>query len=128
MAKAERKVEPYTDNVGHGYVARATLRNGRIAPRKVRLVLDQIRGLPVDPALQILRHSPKKGARIVLKVLQSAVANAREQSDSDVDSLWVGGAWADMGRTLHRYMPRAHGRATGIRKRSSHITICLTEK
>ncbi len=111
-----------------GEVARATLSHIRMSPRKARLVIDLIRGKKVEPALNILRYSPKKGASFAKKLLESAIANAREQARADVDSLWVTAGWVNEGRTLKRYMPAAHGRATPIRKRSSHMTIVLGEK
>ncbi len=114
---------------GHaGEITRATVKHVRMSPRKARLVIDLIRGKQVEPAMQILRFSPKKGARIAIKLLESAVANAREQARADVDKLWVTQGWVDAGRTLKRYMPAAHGRATPVRKRSSHMTIVLGEK
>lgn len=114
-------------NTGKDYVASATLKNGRLAPRKARLLLNLIKNMQVDTALQVLQHNNRKGARMISKLLKSAIANARENAGADVDNLWVVGAWADMGRTLRRYLPRAQGRATIIRKRSSRITICLGE-
>jgi large subunit ribosomal protein L22 len=99
-----------------------------MSPRKARLVIDLIRGKKVEPALNILRYSPKKGASFAKKLLESAIANAREQARADVDTLWVTAGWVNEGRTLKRYMPAAHGRATPIRKRSSHMTIVLGEK
>jgi large subunit ribosomal protein L22 len=117
-----------TDNMGKMEVASATLRHIRMSPRKARLVVDLIRGKQVEPALAILQFSPKKGAKLAYKLLQSAVANAKEQARADVDSLWVTKTWVDEGRTLKRYMPAAHGRATPIRKRSSHMTIVVGEK
>ncbi len=116
---AEKKEEK-----GVRVVATATLKHVRIAPQKARLVVDLIKGKQVEPALQILKFSPTKGARITSKLLQSAIANARERSE-DIDSLWVTGGYVNMGRTMRRFMPRAQGRATPIRKRSSHITLEL---
>ncbi|RMG42785.1 MAG: 50S ribosomal protein L22 [Candidatus Dadabacteria bacterium] len=110
------------------YLARATLNQVRIAPRKARLVLNMIKGKQVEPALHILRLSPRKGARILHKLLTSAIANAREHKGANVDDLWVTGGWVNMGRTMKRYMPRAQGRATPIRKRSSRITVIVGER
>ena len=110
------------------YVARATAERVRISARKARLLLALIKGQQVEPALNLLQHTPRKGAKIVSKVLRSAIANARESSGADVDKLWVTGCWADMGKTLKRWLPRAHGRATPLRKKSSHITILLGER
>ena len=109
-------------------VARATLRGIRISPRKARLVVDLIRGKQVEPALAMLQFSPQKGAKLAKHLLESAIANARENRRADVDTLWITGGWVDGGRVLKRYMPAAHGRATPIRKRSSHITIVLGQK
>ena len=109
-------------------VTRATLKQIRMSPRKARLVIDLIRGKQVEPALQILQFSNKKGAKFAHKLLQSAVANAREHARADVDRLWVTDGWVDEGQTLKRFMPAAHGRATPIRKRSSRMTIVLGEK
>jgi len=117
-----------TKQAKNSEVATATLRSFRMSPRKARLVIDLIRGKQVEPALAILRFSPKKGAKAAYKLLQSAIANAREQARADVDRLWVTKGWVDEGKTLKRYMPAAHGRANPIRKRSSHMTIVLGEK
>lgn len=110
------------------YVAKATLRHVRIAPRKARLMINMIKGKQVEPALQILQFSPKKSARLTMKLLKSAIANAKEVAGADVDKLWVTGGFVDMGRRLKRIMPRAQGRAMGVEKDSSHITIYLGER
>ncbi len=108
---------------GSGNRAQAILRHARISPRKVRHVLDLVRGKQIEPALQILEFTPKKGARMVAKLLKSAVANARDTKGLDADELWVTRAWANEGPIMKRYMPRARGSADKIRKRSAHITI-----
>jgi large subunit ribosomal protein L22 len=107
---------------------RAVARFVRIAPRKIRLVMDQIRGRKVEEALNILSFAPQKGSRILKKLLDSAVANASENSGLDVDTLFVMHVFADEGPILKRWRPRAQGRATRIRKRTSHLTIVLKEK
>lgn len=106
----------------------AKLRFARISPQKCRLVADQIRGLPVDKALNILAFSPKKGAAIVKKVLESAIANAEHNEGADVDELCVKTVFVDQGPTMKRIMPRAKGRANRILKRTSHITVAVGEK
>lgn len=116
------------DSQAQGQVAKATLRSARVSPQKARLVIDLIRGKQVEPALQILKYSPKKVARFAEKLLQSAIANAREKAGVDVDNLWVTGAQVDAGKSLKRIMPRAQGRADAIVKRTSHITIFVGER
>ena len=106
----------------------ARLKNARISAQKVRLVADQVRGLPVEEAEQLLAFSNKKAAHIVKKVLLSAVANAEHNLALDADELFVLEAYADEGPTLKRWRPRARGRATRIRKRTSHITIVVADE
>ena len=106
----------------------ARLRFARISPQKCRLVADQIRGLPVDKALNVLAFSSKKGAAILKKVLESAIANAEHNECADVDELRVKRVFVDQGPTLKRIMPRAKGRADRILKRTSHITVAVGEK
>ncbi len=93
----------------------------------MRLVADQIRGLPVDRALNILAFSNKKGAVIVKKVLESAIANAEHNDGADIDELKVSSICVDQGPTLKRLRPRARGRADRIIKRMSHLTITVAE-
>ncbi|MCX8071379.1 MAG: 50S ribosomal protein L22 [Candidatus Binatia bacterium] len=109
--------------------ARARVRYLRIAPRKLRLVADLVRGKPVEQALQLLQFTPKRGARLLAKALRSAVANAEQAGDRiDVDALVVASVTVDGGPTLKRFLPRAHGRATPIRKRTSHLTVVLSDR
>jgi large subunit ribosomal protein L22 len=108
--------------------ARAVSRHLRIAPRKARGVVDLIRGKNVGDALMILDFLPRKGARLVAKTLKSVIANAESQQRVDVDRLYVRRITIDGGATLKRFTPRAHGRATPIRKRTSHITIIVDER
>ena len=105
--------------------AKAQARYVRISPRKIRLIIDEVRGKKVEEALNILSFMQKKGARILKKLIESAVANAQENSDLDVDELRVAKIYADEGPTLKRWRARALGRATMIRKRTSHITVIL---
>ena len=108
--------------------ARATLRYARIAPRKVKIVLDLIRYKSVGEALGILRNTPKAASPILEKLLKSAVANAENNHEMDVDNLYISEAYANQGPTLKRIRPRAQGRAYRIRKRTSHITLVVKEK
>lgn len=105
---------------------RAQAKYIRIAPRKVQVIVPAIKGRKVEEAISILQFMPKKGARILQKVLHSAVANA-EQNKVDIDTLIVKTVLVDGGPTLKRFMPRAMGRATPILKRTSHITVYLAE-
>ncbi len=108
--------------------AKAVARTVRIAPRKVRLVVDLIRGKQVGEAIAILRHTPKAASPVVEKVLKSAIANAEHNYEMDVNNLVVTTAFVDEGPTLKRFRPRAMGRASQINKRTSHITIVVSEK
>jgi ribosomal protein L22 len=105
---------------------RARAKYVRTAPRKARLVIDHIRGKSVDQARAILINTPRAASRDVLKLLDSAIANAENNHELVADELVVGQAFVDEGPTLKRYRPRALGRATRIRKRTSHMTITLT--
>lgn len=101
----------------------ATLRFARVSPQKCRLVADTIRGKSVDEALRTLTFTPKKSARIVKKVLESAIANAEHNHGADIDELKVSTVMVDDASTLRRYRARAKGRGARILKRNSHITI-----
>lgn len=103
----------------------ANLRFARISPQKCRLVADQVRGMPVEQALELLTFSPKKGAAIIKKVLNSAIANAEHNEGADIDELSVTKIYVDQGPTMKRIMPRAKGRADRIIKRTSHITLVV---
>lgn len=110
-----------------GCVSRAVLKNFRVPPRKARLVADVIRGHLVEEAIQLLDFCDKKTAPAIRKLLVSAAANAKNVSNVDVDELVVKRIWVNEGRKFKRFMPRAHGRATPIRKRHSTITVMLDE-
>ena len=106
----------------------ARLKFARISPQKCRLVADQVRGLPVERALQILAFSPKKAASIIKKVLESAIANAEHNEGADIDELKVKTIYIDQGPSMRRWRPRAKGRVNHIIKRTSHITVMVGEK
>jgi large subunit ribosomal protein L22 len=108
--------------------AKAIARYVRIAPRKVRLVVDLIRGKKVGEAIAILKHTPNVSSEVIEKVLQSAIANADHNFNMDIDNLIVSQIFVDQGPTLKRFRPRAQGRATRIHKRTSHITVVVSEK
>ena len=108
--------------------SKAVAKYVRIAPRKVRVVMDLIRGKNVAEAFAILKFTPKAGADVVEKVLKSAVANAENNFDMDVDKLYVSSAFVDQGPTLKRIHPRSRGQAFKILKRTSHVTIVVNEK
>ena len=106
----------------------AKLKGARLSAQKARLVADQIRGKGVEEALQVLTFSPKKGAEIIKKVLDSAIANAEHNEGADVDELKVSTIFVDEGVTMKRISPRAKGRADRIFKRSCHITVKVADK
>ena len=107
---------------------RAIAKYIRVSPRKTRLVMKEIRGKKVQEALNLLTFAPQRGARIVRKLISSALANASQYPDIDVDNLFIKHIYADEGPTLKRFRPRAMGRATRIRRRSSHLTVILDER
>ncbi len=105
----------------------ATLKYTHLSPQKMRLVADQIRGLPVDRAINLLAFSNKKGADIIKKVLESAIANAENNDGADIDELKVSTIQVNQGPTMKRLRPRARGRADRIIKRPSHLTVTVAE-
>lgn len=108
--------------------ARSIVRHVRIAPRKIRIVIDLIRGKNVDEALSILKFTPKIGAEVIDKALKSAIANAEHNYDMNSDKLYVATAYVDQGPTLKRIHPRSRGQAFKILKRSSHVTVVVKER
>ena len=106
----------------------ATARRLQISPQKARLVVDQVRGKPVADALDILNFSTRKSAILVRKVLESAIANAENNEGADIDELRISEAYVNEGMTMKRIRPRAKGRADRIFKRSSHITVTVTDE
>ena len=106
---------------------KAHARYVRQSPYKVRRVLDLVRGLPVEDAEHVLRLTQRRAAEPIVKTLRSAVANAEHNYALDAEELYVAEAYADEGPTLRRYRPRARGRATRIDKRTSHITIVVSD-
>jgi large subunit ribosomal protein L22 len=106
----------------------AKLRMARISPQKARLVVDQVRGMPVERALNLLEFSPKKAAAIVKKVLLSAIANAEHNEGADIDELKVSSISVDEGPVMKRWRPRAKGRADQILKRTSHINVTVSDE
>lgn len=107
--------------------SRAVARYMRISPQKMRLIMDEVRGKKVDEAIRLLSFSPKRGARVLRKLINSAVANAEANKDIDVDTLYIKRIYADQGPILKRFRPRAMGRASRIKKRTSHLTVILDE-
>ena len=108
--------------------SKAKLSYARLSPQKTRLVVDMVRGKAVVEAINILRFSPQKAAAIVSTLVTSAVANAEQKGVSDLDRLFIKEIMVDQGPVLKRFLPRAQGRATKIRKPTSHILVVLAEK
>jgi large subunit ribosomal protein L22 len=108
--------------------AQASVRFVRIAPRKAQLVVDLIRGKQVGEAVAILRHTPKASSEVIEKLLNSAIANAEHNYSLDPNNLVISQVYVDQGPTLKRFRPRAMGRASRINKRTSHITLVVSEK
>lgn len=106
----------------------AKLKFARLSAQKGRLVADQIRGLPVERALQLLEFSPKKAAAMIKKVLESAIANAEHNAGADVDELKVSRVLVDEGPAQKRFSPRARGSANRILKRTSHIVVAVSDE
>ena len=108
--------------------AKAIAKYIRIAPRKIRIVVDLIRGKSVGEAIAILKHTPKVASEVVEKVLKSAMANAEHNYDMNIDNLFVSEVYVDQGPTLKRIHPRSRGQAFKILKRSSHVTLKVKER
>jgi ribosomal protein L22 len=129
-AKAAAKPKPPEKKVAADLVSapvvRASARYVRIAPRKARLIADQVRGLHIEKARALLRFSPRGAAQDIHKLIDSAAANAENNHDLVADEMRVASITVDEGPTLKRYRPRAQGRATPIHKRTSHIDVALT--
>ena len=106
----------------------AKLKHARISPQKCRLVADQVRGLPVERALEVLSFSSKKAAGMIKKVLESAIANAEHNEGADIDELKVNRVFVDEGPTYKRWQARAKGSVNHIFKRTSHITVTVADK
>ncbi|MCH4157565.1 MAG: 50S ribosomal protein L22 [Acidaminococcaceae bacterium] len=107
---------------------KATAKYIRIAPRKIRIVMNLIRGKSIREAFAILKFTPKVGSEVIEKVLRSAVANAEHNNDMDVEKMFVSSCSVDQGPTLKRIHPRSRGQAFKILKRSSHVTVAVSEK
>jgi large subunit ribosomal protein L22 len=107
--------------------AKAVVRHVRMSPRKMRIIADRVRGKRVEEAMALLKHMPKKGAVVIRKLLISAVANAEQQGDIDVDQLLIRDCNVDNGPILKRWMPRSMGRANRIQHRTSHVTVVVQE-
>ncbi len=128
MAKGHRSQIKRERNANVDPRPRAKVSFARVSTTKAKIVLDTIKGKNVADALGILAYTPRYGARVIEKVLKSAIANAENNNNMDTENLFVAEAFADKGPTLKRIRPRAQGRAFRIEKKTSHITIILNEK
>ncbi len=108
--------------------AKAVVKYARIAPRKVQLVANLIRGKQIDEALAMLKYTPRAAAPVIEKLIKSAMANAENNHGMDADNLYISEIYANQGPIMKRFRPRAFGRAAAIRKRTSHIGVVLKEK
>ena len=108
--------------------ARAIAKHVRIAPRKIRIVADLVRGKNVSEAMAILKFTPKVGSKVVEKVIRSAAANAEHNNDMNVDALYISEIFVDQDSTLTRIHPRSRGQAFKILKKSSHVTVVVKER
>jgi ribosomal protein L22 len=124
--EAKPKAKPKPEEEPQRPVVNARARYVRVAPRKARMVADQVRGLPIDDARALLRFSTRSAAQDIRKLIDSAAANAEANHDLVADDLLIKDIHVDEGPTLRRYRPRALGRATRINKRTSHIAVALT--
>ncbi len=123
LAKKEKRALGIGKDIG-----KATAKYVRISARKVKIVLDLIRGKDIDEAYAIIKYTPKAASEVLIKLLKSAESNAVNNNELDRDSLYVAEAYANQGPTLKRIMPRARGSADRIRKRTSHITLVVKER
>ena len=108
--------------------ARAIAKHVRIAPRKIRIVADLVRGKNVSEAMSILKFTPKGGSKVVEKVIRSAAANAEHNNDMNVDALYISEIFVDQDSTMKRIHPRSRGQAFKILKKSSHVTVVVKER
>ncbi len=126
--KAKRKAKKEAEKEARRLAPRATLTDARISARKVKIVIDNIRGKNVDEALAILKFTPKAASPLVEKLLKSAIANAENNNMMDRKKLYVAEVYANQGTTMKRIRAATQGRANRIRKRTSHITVVLKER
>ena len=128
MAKGHRSQIKRERNANKDTRPKAKLSYARVSTTKAKYVLDAIKGKDIQTALGVLAYTPRNGAKLIEKLLKSAIANAENNNNMDVSSLYVEECFANKGPTLKRIRPRAQGRAYRIEKRTSHITIILNER